>query len=91
MNHPFLNKRSITKAICAQAKTNGGFVVRHDIKGEAIVCEVPTLEIAGCIVRALRERAMLRLAADILRRHREDETIRAGALLHRRAKNRKKQ
>lgn len=64
----FLNKREINKRIVAVGMP-GGFKVKHDIPGEAIVCEVPTLEIAGCIVHALRGRQEVRLAHNLLAKH----------------------
>lgn len=90
----FLNKRAITKAIHAsrptrsdmRGQTRDGYVVHHDIPGEAIVCEVPTLEIAGCIVNALRQRQEMKLAIALLARHRARQLARAGSTLRRRNK-----
>lgn len=74
--------REMRKRIVAVSLgANRGFAVRHDIPGEQIVCEVPTLEIAGCIVRALRERCAVRLAEQLLARHVEQNRKRAATKL----------
>lgn len=65
----FINRREIRKRIIAVAIPRGGFKVKHDIPGEAIVCEVPTLSIAGTIVKALRERQEILIASDLLAEH----------------------
>lgn len=39
-----------------------GYTVHHDIPGEAIICEVPSVSIGNAIVRALRERAVAKEA-----------------------------
>lgn len=68
----FLNKREINKRIIAVAiPATAGFKVKHDIPFEAIVCEVPSLEIAGCIVKALRQRQEIKLAQHLLGKHME--------------------
>ena len=72
-----LNQREIRKHVVAVRTSHGGYVVKHDIVGEAIVCEVPTLEMAGCIVKALRERLMIKIAAALLQRHREKQLAKA--------------
>jgi hypothetical protein len=64
----FLNKREINKRIVAVAAP-GCFKVKHDIPDERIVCVVPTLEIAGCIVSALRTRQEIKLAEQLLAKH----------------------
>jgi len=64
----FLNKREINKRIIAVAQRDT-FVVKHDIPDEFIVCVVPTLEIAGCIVQALRTRQQVKLAQHLLSKH----------------------
>lgn len=66
----FLNKREINRRIVAVAipRTNG-FSVKHDIPDESIICSVPSLEIAGCIVQALRERQQVKLAHHLLAKH----------------------
>ena len=63
-----MNQADIRRFIIASPRREG-YVVKHSIPGEAIVCEVPTLEIAGCIVKALRERQYLKHAAEVLARH----------------------
>jgi len=65
----FLNKREINRRIIAVARDRTSFKVKHDIPGEAIVCEVPSLAIAGCIVKALRERQEVKLAGHLLAKH----------------------
>ena len=64
----FLNRREINRRIIAVARPHG-FKVKHDIPGEAIVCEVPTLSLAGCIVKALRARQEVKLAEHLLSKH----------------------
>jgi hypothetical protein len=64
-----MNQRDMKRLIVAVPLRSGGYKVRHDIVGEAIVCEVPTLEIAGCIVKALRERQAIKAAIRLLARH----------------------
>jgi hypothetical protein len=62
-----INRRELHKRIVAVPKpVTDGYIVKHDIPGEAIVCEVPTLEIAGCIVAALRDRQLSKLALHLL-------------------------
>lgn len=61
----FINKAEIRKRIVARAGTDH-YVVKHDIPGEAIICNVPTLELAACIVAALRVRQESKLALHIL-------------------------
>jgi hypothetical protein len=63
-----MNQKDIRKFIIASPRRDG-FVVKHNIPGEAIVCEVPTLEIAGCIVKALRERQHLKQSILLLAKH----------------------
>lgn len=66
----FLNRREINKCIVATpARGRVGYNVKHDIVGEEIDCWVPTLEIAGCIVKALRERQKIKLAQHLLAKH----------------------
>jgi hypothetical protein len=64
----FLNKREIHRRIVAVSLPHA-FRIRHDIPGETIICEVPTLEIAGCIVQALRARQEIKLAEHLLSKH----------------------
>ena len=55
---PRLTQSEIRRAIFLTSwPRGGGYTVRHDIAGEAVVCEVPTTEIGNTIVRALRDRA----------------------------------
>jgi len=61
-----LNKRELHKRIVATLLSNGFYTIKHDIPGEHIICEVPTLEMAGCIVAALRERQVSKLALHLL-------------------------
>lgn len=68
----FLNKREINKRIVAYPISNNPLTygIKHDIPGEKFDCEeIPSLEIAGCIVKALRERQALKLAAALLANH----------------------
>lgn len=51
-----LGRDDIVRAVHVIATPRGGYAVHHDVEGEAIVCEVPSLEIARCIVKALRDR-----------------------------------
>jgi len=66
MNMDLISKRDLHKRIVAVVDPQGGYKIKHDIPGEAIICNVPTLEIAGCIVKALRERQISRIALHIL-------------------------
>jgi len=61
-----MTRKELVKLIVAAPSGSGGYRIRHDLPGEAIVCEVPTLEMAGTIVAALRERALKRMAAGML-------------------------
>jgi hypothetical protein len=64
-----MNQRDIKRLIVAVPLRTGGYKVRHDVVGEAIVCEVATLELAGCIVRALRDRQEVKAATRRLALH----------------------
>ena len=61
-----ISKRELHKRIVAVPVHHNGFTVKHDIPGEACVIQVPTLEIAGCIVKALRERQVSKIALHLL-------------------------
>ena len=65
----FINRRELRKRIVAVPATNGHFAIKHDIPGEEIVCQVPTLELAGCIVKALRDRQEVKIAERLLAKH----------------------
>jgi hypothetical protein len=71
----FLNKREINKRIVAVRSSTPpwgrrmAYTIKHDIPDEEIVCQVQTLEIAGCIVQALRARQEVKLAEHLLAKH----------------------
>lgn len=70
MHDKFINRRELKKRIIVVALPKGrGYQVKHDIPGEQIVCEVPSLELGATIVKALRERQELLIAKRLLAEH----------------------
>jgi len=64
-----INKRDLHKRIVAVPDLHSrdmGYRIKHDIPGEQVHCWVSSLEIAGCIVKALRERQISRIALHLL-------------------------
>lgn len=53
-----MTKHAINHAIYLSKLSGDGYCVYHEIAGESIVCEVPSVAIGNCIVRALRQRQM---------------------------------
>lgn len=49
--------REINSRIYLSGMKPNGYTVHHDIDGEAIICEVPSVAIGNTIVKALRLRA----------------------------------
>lgn len=53
-----MTKHAINHAIYLSKLSGDGYCVYHEIAGESIICEVPSVAIGNCIVRALRQRQM---------------------------------
>jgi len=82
-NPELINRRSLNKIIIATPE-GAAFRVRHDIPDEHCEIVVPTLEIAGTIVKALRERQQIKLSLKLLEEHRQRELKKAADKLKRR-------
>lgn len=59
-----MTQREIKRAIYLSGVKSTGYTVHHDVPGESIVCEVPSVDVGNTIVRALRERQAPRQQQD---------------------------